>query len=103
MKLSNNAHAEVLAKEMGKVVYGEGSWEKGLQVIEENSAKLGLNTDTIMIRDASGMSHVNMIPSNEVTNLLVSVQKEPWYNTFLTSLPVAGVVNGLLEGLCVIV
>lgn len=98
MKLSNNAHAEVLAKEMGKVVYGEGSWDKGLQVIGENSSKLGLDMERIMIRDASGMSHINLIPSNEVTNLLVSVQKEPWYPTFLNSLPVAGVAERFVGG-----
>lgn len=90
MKLSNNGHAEVLAKEMGKVVYGEGSWKNGLQVIKEQSAKIGLNVDTIQLRDASGMSHLNLIPANEVSKLLFAVQKEPWYNTFLTSLPVAG-------------
>jgi D-alanyl-D-alanine carboxypeptidase/D-alanyl-D-alanine-endopeptidase (penicillin-binding protein 4) len=90
MKLSNNGHAEVLAKEMGKVVYGEGSWEKGLQVIEDNNAKLGLDMENIQLRDASGMSHLNLIPANEVSKLLFAVQKEPWYNTFLTSLPVAG-------------
>ena len=90
MKLSNNGHAEILTKEMGKVVYGEGSWEKGIQVIEETSAKFGLNMDSIMIRDGSGMSHVNMIPSNEITGLLVAIQKEPWYESFLNSLPVAG-------------
>lgn len=98
MKLSNNGHAEVLAKEMGKVVYGEGSWEKGLQVIEENSAKMGLQMDSIMIRDASGMSHVNLIPSNELTHLLVSVQNEPWYSTFLNSLPVAGISERFVGG-----
>ncbi|WP_017380313.1 D-alanyl-D-alanine carboxypeptidase/D-alanyl-D-alanine endopeptidase [Paenisporosarcina sp. TG-14] len=98
MKLSNNSHADILAKEMGKVVYGEGSFEKGLQVIEENSAKLGLDKDMMMIRDASGMSHINLIPANEVTNLLVSVQKKPWYNTFLTSLPVAGVSKRFVGG-----
>jgi D-alanyl-D-alanine carboxypeptidase/D-alanyl-D-alanine-endopeptidase (penicillin-binding protein 4) len=98
MKLSNNSHAEVLAKEMGKVIYDEGSWEKGLQVIEENSAKLGLDMERILIRDASGMSHINLIPSNEVTNLLVSVQKEPWYQTFLASLPIAGVGERFVGG-----
>nr|WP_040681333.1 D-alanyl-D-alanine carboxypeptidase/D-alanyl-D-alanine-endopeptidase [Paenisporosarcina sp. TG20] len=98
MKLSNNGHAEVLAKEMGKVVYGEGSWAKGLQVIEEHSDRLGLNMSTIMIRDASGMSHINLIPANELTNLLVSVQKESWYNTFLASLPVAGISERFVGG-----
>ena len=98
MKLSNNGHAEVLAKEMGKVVHGEGSWEKGIQVIEENSEQLGLNMENILIRDASGMSHVNLIPSNELTNLLVAVQMEPWHQTFLTSLPVAGASERFVGG-----
>lgn len=98
MKLSNNGHAEVLAKEMGRIVYGEGSWEKGLQVIGENATKLGLNMDKIMIRDASGMSHLNLISSNEITNLLVSVQSKPWYPIFLSSLPVAGVNERFIGG-----
>lgn len=90
MKLSNNGHAEVLAKEMGKVIFGEGSWEKGLRVIEDNNSKFGLDMDTTQLRDASGMSHLNLIPANEVSKLLFAVQKEPWFNTYLTSLPVSG-------------
>lgn len=89
MKLSNNGIAEVLAKEMGKSVHGEGSWEKGLNVIEEYAGKTGLNMDVIQLRDASGMSYVSTISANELTKLLYEVQKESWYPTFLTSLPIA--------------
>lgn len=90
MKLSNNGVAEVLAKEMGKYVYGEGSWKNGLRVIEEYAGKVGLNMDMVQLRDASGMSYINTISANELSKLLYEVQKEPWYDTFLTSLPVAG-------------
>lgn len=98
MKLSNNAHAEFLTKEMGKVIYGEGSWEKGIQVIEETSAKFGLNEETMMIRDGSGLSQISLIPSNEITELLYAVQDKPWYDAFLNSLPVAGMKDRLVGG-----
>ena len=90
MKLSNNGHAEVLTKEMGKVVYGEGSWEAGLQVIKETLTDLGLNGSTIQLRDGSGMSHKNMIPANELSQLLFLAQKKSWFPEFERSLPVAG-------------
>jgi len=98
MKLSNNGHAEILAKEMGRIVHGEGSWEKGIEVIEETSAKLGMNMESILIRDGSGMSNINLIPSNEMTKLLYAVQKEPWFDSFMNSLPVAGISDRFTGG-----
>jgi D-alanyl-D-alanine carboxypeptidase/D-alanyl-D-alanine-endopeptidase (penicillin-binding protein 4) len=98
MKLSNNGHAEILAKEMGRVVHGEGSWDAGLEVIEEVAADLGVNTGTIQLRDASGMSHVNLAPANEISKLLYAAQAKGWYGTFLTSLPVAGDADRMTGG-----
>src|SRR5690625_2698075 len=81
MKQSNNSHEEILVKEMGKVVYDEGSWEKGLQVMEEELTNLGINTDTALFRDGSGMSHKNLIPPNELSKLLYEIQSKSWYET----------------------
>ncbi|MDE0582595.1 D-alanyl-D-alanine carboxypeptidase/D-alanyl-D-alanine-endopeptidase [Planococcus sp. A6] len=98
MKLSNNGHGEALAKQMGRVVNGEGSWEAGLEVMEETAGKLGVNVDTIHLRDASGMSHVNLIPANEISQLLAGAQEEPWFDAFLESLPVAGASERFVGG-----
>lgn len=98
MKLSNNGHGEILTKEMGRVIYGEGTWEKGLQVIKETMTSLGVDGDTLILRDGSGMSHKNMIPAKELTQLLYSVQSKSWFKDFENSLPVAGIPERLVGG-----
>lgn len=98
MKLSNNGHGEVLAKEMGRVVKGEGSWKAGLEVMENVAGTLGVNTDTILLRDGSGMSHVNLMPVNEISELLFGVQRKSWFDSYLNALPVAGDAERFVGG-----
>ncbi|KZE37515.1 D-alanyl-D-alanine carboxypeptidase [Bhargavaea cecembensis] len=90
MKLSNNGHAEVLVKEIGRAVAGEGSWDAGLGVMEDVLAEYGLNTAGMRLRDGSGMSHKNLVTAEQLSVLLYKVQAEPWFPVFLNSLPVAG-------------
>ncbi|WP_203248819.1 D-alanyl-D-alanine carboxypeptidase/D-alanyl-D-alanine endopeptidase [Sporosarcina beigongshangi] len=98
MKLSNNSHAEVLAKSMGKERYGEGSWDAGLQVMQDYAQSIGLNTKEWIFEDASGMSHANKITSSQLTELLYQVRTAPWYGSFLQALPVAGAPDRFIGG-----
>lgn len=98
MKLSNNTHAEMLAKEMGKVKYGEGSWDAGLLVMNEYAASVGLAISKWKFEDASGMSYSNKVTSSQLSSLLFVVRSEPWYNTYKNSLPVAGVSDRFVGG-----
>ncbi|WP_277584968.1 D-alanyl-D-alanine carboxypeptidase/D-alanyl-D-alanine endopeptidase [Psychrobacillus antarcticus] len=98
MKLSNNTHAEVLAKEMGKVVHDEGSWNAGLLVMQEYALSIGLDVSKWTFEDASGMSYSNKTTSSQLSQLLYLVRSEPWYPTYSKSLPVAGSPDRLVGG-----
>ncbi|WP_318614429.1 D-alanyl-D-alanine carboxypeptidase/D-alanyl-D-alanine-endopeptidase [Sporosarcina sp. YIM B06819] len=98
MKLSNNSHAEVLAKAMGKTQYGEGSWNAGLKVMRDYATSIGLDVNDWVFEDASGMSHANKVTSAQMTELLYQVRTAPWYGSFAQGLPVAGAPDRLIGG-----
>ncbi|MGP4063424.1 D-alanyl-D-alanine carboxypeptidase/D-alanyl-D-alanine endopeptidase [Oceanobacillus sp. M65] len=98
MKLSNNGHGEVLTKEMGKVVAGEGSWDEGLDVIEDVAAQFGMDKDTIQLRDGSGMSHKTMIPASDLAQFLYEIQATDWFSEFQYALPIAGESDRFVGG-----
>jgi serine-type D-Ala-D-Ala carboxypeptidase/endopeptidase (penicillin-binding protein 4) len=98
MKLSNNGHAEILVKEIGKRVKGEGSWEAGMDVLVTEVAKLGVDPAAVLLRDGSGLSHVTLISPNQLTNLLFHVQSKPWFDAYYHSLPIGGQPERMVGG-----
>nr|WP_273852747.1 D-alanyl-D-alanine carboxypeptidase/D-alanyl-D-alanine-endopeptidase [Pseudalkalibacillus spartinae] len=98
MKLSNNGHGEIFIKEMGRVRKGEGSFDAGLEVVKMFLKEEGLNPDNMCLRDGSGISQMNLIQPDEITNLLFKLQNKSWFLTFLNSLPVAGSPERLVGG-----
>ncbi|WBB82204.1 D-alanyl-D-alanine carboxypeptidase/D-alanyl-D-alanine-endopeptidase [Micromonospora sp. WMMD882] len=98
LKLSNNGHAEVLTKEIGRVLTGAGTWSAGLAAISEYVADAGMDTGTLRQRDGSGLSRRNHVPPAEFVDLLVAVRAEPWFATWYAALPVAGNAERFVGG-----
>ncbi|SIR06150.1 D-alanyl-D-alanine carboxypeptidase/D-alanyl-D-alanine endopeptidase [Micromonospora avicenniae] len=90
LKLSNNGHAEVLAKEIGRVTAGSGTWSAGLAAVSEYVSSVGMDTGALRQRDGSGLSRRNMIPAGEFVDLLAAVRAEPWFDAWYAALPIAG-------------
>jgi D-alanyl-D-alanine carboxypeptidase/D-alanyl-D-alanine-endopeptidase (penicillin-binding protein 4) len=98
LKLSNNAHAEILVKAMGEKAQGVGSWDAGLPSVTGVASQLGVDTSTVQIVDGSGLSNLDFIPALQTTNLLIGAQKEPWFQTWFNALPIAGEPDPLVGG-----
>ncbi|MFJ9701750.1 D-alanyl-D-alanine carboxypeptidase/D-alanyl-D-alanine endopeptidase [Streptomyces fradiae] len=89
MKLSNNMHAEALTKAVGHRVSGRGTWEAGLEAVDAYLVKEGVDTSGLRQADGSGLSRMNLIPAQRLTDLLLAVQDAPWFADWYASLPVA--------------
>ncbi|GLY21782.1 D-alanyl-D-alanine carboxypeptidase/D-alanyl-D-alanine-endopeptidase [Micromonospora sp. NBRC 101691] len=98
MKLSNNGHAEVLTKEIGRVLSGSGTWSAGIAAISRYVADAGMDTGALRQRDGSGLSRRNLVPPDEFVDLLVAVRAEPWFDAWYAALPVAGNAERFVGG-----
>nr|WP_249407433.1 D-alanyl-D-alanine carboxypeptidase/D-alanyl-D-alanine-endopeptidase [Bacillus pumilus] len=98
MKLSNNTHAEVLLKELGKKVKNKGSFEAGLDVMNERLPAFGIDSSLTVLRDGSGISPINLVSANQFTLFLANIQKEKWFKTFEHALPLAGASERMVGG-----
>jgi len=87
---SNNLYAEHLHKMMAYKLYGTGSNTNGNDAIQKFWVKKGLDAEQLFVADGSGLSRNNAISARNLTQLLVLLTKEPCFESFYNSLPVAG-------------
>ena len=88
---SQNLFAEMLLKQVGRQVGGEGSWRAGLTV-ERRLLIDSVRADSTQfsLRDGSGLSHVNVVSPLTFARLLLWLRSRPNFPWFERALPVAG-------------
>ncbi|WP_082126508.1 D-alanyl-D-alanine carboxypeptidase/D-alanyl-D-alanine endopeptidase [Allosalinactinospora lopnorensis] len=98
MKLSNNGHAEILVKSMGREAAGEGGWKTGLAEVEAALGRIGVDLEEGELHDGSGLARTNLLTAGTVTGVLEAVRGEPWAEVWTESLPVAGAEDRMVGG-----
>jgi D-alanyl-D-alanine carboxypeptidase/D-alanyl-D-alanine-endopeptidase (penicillin-binding protein 4) len=90
-KVSENLHAELLLRLLGKVYGNDGSFAQGARVVRQFMVGAGVPDADFFIYDGSGMSPEDRIAPRAYTQLLTYAAKQPWGLSFRETLPVAGV------------
>ncbi|MFF0307959.1 D-alanyl-D-alanine carboxypeptidase/D-alanyl-D-alanine-endopeptidase [Streptosporangium sp. NPDC004379] len=96
MKLSNNMHAEILAKAIGRKVSGAGTWGAGLAAITSFAKANGVTT--LSLRDGSGLSRMDGFTPGELTRYLAALRAKPWFDAWYGALPIAGQADRMVGG-----
>lgn len=96
-KLSQNLHAELLLRLLGKVHGTDGSFAEGARVVRQFITSIGVDDNDFFLYDGSGMSMDDRVAPRALAKLLVYVARQPWGEAWRNSLPVAG-IDGTLSG-----
>jgi D-alanyl-D-alanine carboxypeptidase/D-alanyl-D-alanine-endopeptidase (penicillin-binding protein 4) len=98
-KVSQNLHAELLLRLLGREKGTAGTVEGGLEVLRGFLNQAGVPNDQYAFYDGSGLSRQNLVTPNAVVQLLRYASLQPWGTTFRDTLPVAGVDGSLADRL----
>ena len=98
-KVSQNLHAELMLRLLGKEKGTSGSIAGGLEVLRGFLTSAGIKPEEFAFYDGSGLSRENLASPAAVVELLRYAQQQPWGKLYEDTLPVAGVDGSLNDRL----
>jgi len=96
-KVSQNLHAELLLRLLGKAFARDGSLEQGARVVRQFMVDAGVSDADFFFYDGSGMSMDDRISPRAFTQLLSYASRQAWGTAWRSTFPIAG-VDGTLDG-----
>jgi len=96
-KVSQNLHAELMLRLLGKEKGTSGSIEGGLEVLRGFLVNAGIKPDQFVFYDGSGLSREDLVTPDAVVALLQYCHKQPWGQFYEGTLPIAGVDGSLAD------
>ncbi|MGA9529222.1 MAG: D-alanyl-D-alanine carboxypeptidase/D-alanyl-D-alanine-endopeptidase [Terriglobales bacterium] len=98
-KVSQNLHAEILLRLLGRERGTAGTVESGLEVLRSFLSQAGIASDQYVFYDGSGLSRQNLVTPHAIVHLLQYASLQPWSAAYKSSLPIAGMDGSLSERL----
>jgi D-alanyl-D-alanine carboxypeptidase/D-alanyl-D-alanine-endopeptidase (penicillin-binding protein 4) len=96
-KVSQNLHAELLLRLLGKEKGAAGTVEGGLEVERSFLSQADIRPEEYTLYDGSGLSRQDLVTPHAIVKLLTYAKRQPWGASFADSFPVAGVDGSLVE------
>jgi serine-type D-Ala-D-Ala carboxypeptidase/endopeptidase (penicillin-binding protein 4) len=100
-KLSENLHAELILREVGRVARGEGTTEAGLAEMSAYLAETaGAQPGDWRLEDGSGLSRNTLVTPRLLTRILARLAQSPDRDAWISLLPAGGQDGTLSRRLC---
>jgi len=96
-KVSQNLHAELMLRLLGKEKGTSGSIEGGLEVLRGFLVNAGIKPDQFAFYDGSGLSREDLVTPQAIVAMLRYCSEQPWGKSYRDTLPVAGVDGSLAD------
>ena len=96
-KVSQNLHAELLLRLLGKSLAKDGSLAQGTRVVRQFLIDAGISDQEFFFYDGSGLSMDDRITPRAFTRLLAYAARQPWGTAWRDTFPIAGVDGSLMN------
>jgi D-alanyl-D-alanine carboxypeptidase/D-alanyl-D-alanine-endopeptidase (penicillin-binding protein 4) len=99
-KESENLHAEMLLRTLGRVLNNQGSLAGGLEVLNTFATQqVGILPGETYFSDGSGLSREDLVAPHAAVKLLLFMAHSPHFQAYFDSLPVSGIDGTLAHRL----
>jgi len=89
-KVSQNLHAEMILRAVGRARRGTGTREAGLEEMRMFLKEIGVPASEYQLDDGSGLSRTSLVTPDAVVKLLRFMYRSPYRQNWLSLLPVGG-------------
>jgi D-alanyl-D-alanine carboxypeptidase/D-alanyl-D-alanine-endopeptidase (penicillin-binding protein 4) len=96
-KVSQNLHAELMLRLLGREKGTAATIEGGLEVERGFLLQADIRPEEYIFYDGSGLSRQNLVSPHAIVKLLSFASRQPWGQAYIDSFPVGGVDGSLQD------